>query len=224
MQCKRKSVPEIDENEDGARARIVEELVINFMHTEAVRLQKARSYSDEEPFLFPKDEHFSSDFGSALCHLVRNLEVANCKHWEWEDAAHKGFSIYQDLQKCMEGTLTIDRKNRSIEFTPNLALDLHGVIIRQALDTRNSGNDERDLALLTAAYKATCPQLDFDAVKEQINIHHLENGQHIAQLSGEVRNCARLQKILSVKLTQSQTDQSIMTIATALGDPADFSR
>ena len=223
LQRKRKSHPEIDEIEDGARARLIDELVINMMHTEAERLRKARSQPGENPHLFPEDERFSSDFGSALRHLVRGLEVRDIKHWEWEKAAHLAFAIYEDLVGHREGTLTIDRKSRSIEFTSDLKLDLNGVVIRQAVDTREAGKNAGTEALVAATHAASCPDLKLKTVTSEIDIHEMGNGQYIAQFRGEARVNARQQNILSVKLTQSKTDQSIVTIATALGDPVDFS-
>ena len=222
LRRKRKSHPEIDEIEDGARAQLVDELVINMMHTEAVRLKKARWQPGEEASLFPEDEHFSSDFGSALRHLVRDLEVKEIKHWEWEKAAHKAFAIYEKLRKCQEGTLTIDRKSGSIEFTSDLKLDLNGVVIRQAVDTREVNENAGSEALIATTHAASCPELKLDTAKSEIEIHELENGQYIAQFNGEARTIARQQKILSVKLAQSKTDHSVVTIATALGDPVDF--
>jgi len=220
MKCKRKSQPHIDEVEDGARARITEELVAKLMHSEAISLREARQQNTDQGQLFPEDESFSSDFYRSIKRLVSDLEVQRCKHWEWEEAAHEAFAIYDRLCVLKEGQVEIKRPSREITFSPDLIFDVKGICINQALDNRVFSENGKEKALVQVARKVIDSLTDFD--NSDFKFHEIAPSSYVVQTCGDARKVARQKKILTIKVSQSFTDQSIVTFATALGDPVDF--
>ena len=116
MMRKRKSIPEIDEVEDGARARIVEEMIAKIAHSHAVGIHEDR--------LFDESSRVNLNLLKDIVSLAEGLEVAGgrngfqgCKYWEWEKAILEGFRIYNMLRRCRRGTVTLDLEERSVTFT-----------------------------------------------------------------------------------------------------------
>ena len=115
MMRKRKSTPEVDEVEDGARARIVEEMIAKIAHSHAVGIHEDR--------LFDDSSRVNLNLLKDIVRLAEGLEVAGgrrgfqgCKYWEWEKAILKGFRIYNMLRRCRGGTVTLDLEARCITF------------------------------------------------------------------------------------------------------------
>ena len=220
MDRKRKSDTDVDEVEDGARARITEELVAKLMHGEAVSLQEARSEVKKDSSLFPKGESFSSDFYRSIKRLVNDLEVKDCKHWEWEEAAHEAFAIYNLLCEAKEGSIKVNRTSRKLSFSPEVIFDLHGVNINQTIDIRGASVQNGRDALLKVACEVIDPLNTF--AEGDFQFHPTSTNTHIVQTRGQARDIARQKKILTIKISQSFNDQSVVTFASALGDPKDF--
>jgi NTP pyrophosphatase (non-canonical NTP hydrolase) len=107
LKLKRKSRPEIDENEDGARAGIIEEGISTWIFNHGVRNADFRTAS-------------SLDYGllKAVRELVRGYEVEARPLWQWERAILEGFRIFRDLRHHRGGAVTIDLERRTIEFEP----------------------------------------------------------------------------------------------------------
>lgn len=105
LKVKRKSRPDIDENEDGARANILEEGISTWIFNHGVRNQDFRSVT-------------SLDYGllKAVHELVRGYEVESRPLWQWERAILEGFRVFRELKKHRRGTVVADLKNRSISF------------------------------------------------------------------------------------------------------------
>src|SRR5690606_16886041 len=95
MARKRKSDPEVDEVEDGARARIVEEAVVKAIHAEGVRLAAVRAVGATGPVqLFPGSGDISFSFLKGIRALVTDLEVAKNRLSEWEAAILDGYAVF----------------------------------------------------------------------------------------------------------------------------------
>ena len=116
MMSKRKSTPEIDEVEDGARARIVEEMIAKIAHSHAVGIHEDR--------LFDDSSRVNLNLLKDIVRLAEGLEVAGgrkgfqgCKYWEWEKAILEGFRIYNLLRRRRRGTVTLDLEARCVTFT-----------------------------------------------------------------------------------------------------------
>src|SRR5437773_655284 len=74
LKRKRKSQPKTDEVEDGARAIILEELVVAFVYGNA----KERKY-------YENIKHLDSEMLSTIKRIVRHLEVGTRRTKDWED-------------------------------------------------------------------------------------------------------------------------------------------
>jgi NTP pyrophosphatase (non-canonical NTP hydrolase) len=107
LKVKRKSRPEIDENEDGARARIIEEGISTWIFNHGVRNADFRNVA-------------TLDYGLLkACHeLARGYEVEARPLWQWERAILEGFRVFRSLKHHRGGAVTIDLGRRSIEFEP----------------------------------------------------------------------------------------------------------
>lgn len=107
LQLKRKSRPEIDENEDGARARIIEEGITTWIFNHGMRNAYFRNVS-------------TLDYGllKTVHEFVRGYEVEARPLWQWERAILEGFRIFSELKQHRAGAVTIDLDNRMIEFEP----------------------------------------------------------------------------------------------------------
>lgn len=127
---KRKSDPKVDENEDGARARIVEEAVINAIHAEGVRQARARSpsKSPNTQRLFANKSDISFDLLKLIKNFVRNNEVSRSRYWEWVDAIYDGCHIFHQLREEGQGTITVDLDQRTISFRPTVYVGLRGQV------------------------------------------------------------------------------------------------
>jgi NTP pyrophosphatase (non-canonical NTP hydrolase) len=125
---KRKSNRRLDEIEDGARARIVEEAVIKAIHSEGIRLARmtADTKTSNQMKLFPVRTDISSRFLNIIRSFVADLEASKNRHWEWEDAIIVGHQIFYSLRQEGQGTITVDLDKRLIEFRPEVCVELRG--------------------------------------------------------------------------------------------------
>lgn len=110
MRLKRKSQPEKDENEDGARAAIAEEAVANWL------------FSNAETHNFFKDPR-SLDFETLkiVREMTKKYEVRDIPFWVWEEAIREGFAVFCQLRDNGGGIVTIDLNARTIEYRPREA-------------------------------------------------------------------------------------------------------
>ncbi len=119
MARKRKSDPGVDEVEDGARARIVEEAVVKAIHAEGVRLAAVRAVGAAGPVqLFPGSGDISFSFLKGIRALVTDLEVAKNRLSEWEAAILDGYAVFHQLRLFGAGVVTVDMNERTITFQP----------------------------------------------------------------------------------------------------------
>lgn len=109
LKLKRKSDPKIDENEDGARAIIIEEGIATWIFNHA---KDHSFYSDARAG--------SLDYGllKQIQSMVQGYEVEQCGLWQWEKAILKGFEVFRKLRESRGGTVTIDLEEHTMDFTP----------------------------------------------------------------------------------------------------------
>lgn len=109
LKRKRKSDPKADENEDGARAMIIEEGIATWIFNHA----KGQD-------LYIEAKTGSLDYGvlKQIQSMVEGYEVARCKLWQWEKAILTGFEIFRELQLHRGGTVTVDMERHTISFEP----------------------------------------------------------------------------------------------------------
>ncbi len=130
MAKKRKSERKTDEVEDGARATIVEEAIINAIYAEGRRVYRLVAPATAiGPFqIFTDSSEISFTFLKRLETLANGLEVANSNYWEWEDAILEGFKIFNSLRKVGRGTVTVDLEKRTLAFSPRVFMDFSGKV------------------------------------------------------------------------------------------------
>lgn len=109
LKRKRKSDPKKDENEDGARAMIIEEGIATWIFNHA----KTHRFDGE-------DNQRSLDYNvlKQIRSMVEGYEVDKCQLWQWETAILKGFEVFRQLQKYRSGTITVDVLNHTMHFEP----------------------------------------------------------------------------------------------------------
>lgn len=131
LKLKRKSDPTVDEVQDGARARIVEEAVIKAIHSEGVRIARQKYIGPLRPHhqdIFPDADDISYGFLRFITSLVANLEVEKNTYWEWEDAILEGYRLFHNLRVHGQGTVHVDLNKRELTFSPDVHPDFAGAV------------------------------------------------------------------------------------------------
>ena len=94
---KRKSNPLIDEVEDGARAAIIEELIIAFIYS------NAREHS-----FYEGARHLDSDMLSTITKICGHLEVKIRLSSQWERAILQGYRAFRAVKDSKDVVVQID--------------------------------------------------------------------------------------------------------------------
>ncbi len=105
LKCKRKSNPDVDEVEDGARAAVAEEAVSFAVFRRA-----------KEMSLFKGVERVDFDLLKAVRQLVVGLEVAALPYWQWEEAILEGYRVFRRLTRNRGGAVEIDLNERRVVY------------------------------------------------------------------------------------------------------------
>lgn len=108
LKLKRKSVGAIDENEDGARAIIMEEGIATWI------FNHAKERGDD----FASVEVGKLDFAllKQVQTMVRGYEVHKCALWQWEMAILEGFKVFRELKAATVGSVVVNVEEHSIRF------------------------------------------------------------------------------------------------------------
>jgi NTP pyrophosphatase (non-canonical NTP hydrolase) len=102
---KRKSAPEIDENEDGARSQITEELVSLFIYHHALDHDLLKYSTSVDSGIIKKVQSF-----------VTKTEVKECSGKQWEKAILASYAVFNQLRSSDGGRVLVSKKNRSLIF------------------------------------------------------------------------------------------------------------
>jgi NTP pyrophosphatase (non-canonical NTP hydrolase) len=102
---KRKGQPKIDEVEDGARAKILEELVTAFIYSNAT---ERRYYEDIK--------HLDSEMLGTIKRIVAHLEVRVRRTADWENAILQGYKVFRHLLTDHEAVVELDLLNRTLKI------------------------------------------------------------------------------------------------------------
>ena len=107
LKYKRKSDPSKDENEDGARAMIIEEGLATWIFNHAFQ----RDY-------YADVTKGKLEYGllKQVQDMVKGYEVQNCPLWQWELAILDGFNVFRQLRDTGGGIVHIDLYQRTIRF------------------------------------------------------------------------------------------------------------
>ena len=105
FKLKRKSDPQKDEVEDGARAAIIEEAIVSLTY----------DYAEGQNLLEGQNEVDHSRI-KIIQKLSKGLEVSQCQPWEWKKAILKGYEMFRLLKANKGGKLILDLEKRDIFY------------------------------------------------------------------------------------------------------------
>ena len=105
FRVKRKSNPQIDDAEDGARALLIEEGIATWIFNHAHRLN-----------FFENVHHLDYGMLKAVRELVRGYEVERCPLWLWEEAILEGYKVFRALRHHRRGIVVADLSQRILTF------------------------------------------------------------------------------------------------------------
>ncbi len=106
LRCKRKSKPQKDEVEDGARAIIVEEAIAHTIFNYAL------GHSMLEGL-----DRLDHNILKLIGRMVRNLEVKECHLHEWQRAVLIGYEAFRALTKNRGGWLLLNAESQSLTYS-----------------------------------------------------------------------------------------------------------
>ena len=105
LNCKRKSTPTVDENQDGARARVIEEGVSATVFARSKRMG-----------LYDGVEQVDYDLLKTIQGFVRGFEVERVPLWQWEEAILMGHSVFRMLKMEEGGHVRVDLRRRDLTY------------------------------------------------------------------------------------------------------------
>ena len=107
FKIKRKSRPELDENEDGARAILIEEGIATLVFGRALQRK-----------LFADLPSLDYDLLKLVQDFVRGFEAERFAAWQWERAILDGFKVFRELIKPENrgGWIIADLDKHTLEF------------------------------------------------------------------------------------------------------------
>jgi NTP pyrophosphatase (non-canonical NTP hydrolase) len=243
MKRKRKSGQDlVDEVEDGARAEIVEELVIKAIHTEGNKLakQSGRCASDGPVRTFPSRGVITFRLLKSLREHVEGHEVAANQYWEWENAIFDGADLYFRLREETQGTVNIDMDSRSISFSPDVYVALSGAAVGSGLArARYQTSSEEAKAVLTpeefnataslselgrliAAKRAIMQALALDSRQfGELRLKLIGGRYPSVKASGSVQSEIWARNVITFQLAFVEDSAEVMCTATAVTDVKD---
>lgn len=107
LKLKRKSEHKIDENEDGARAIIIEEGIATWIFNHAAKRQFYAGFEDGR-----------LEYGllKQVRSMVQGYQVQECPSWQWEQAILRGFDVFRQLLANDGGTVKVDMEAHTIAY------------------------------------------------------------------------------------------------------------
>ena len=241
MKRKRKSNRKTDEVEDGARALIVEELVIKAIHAEGKRLYP-NDGGEDHPF-FPEMGHITFGLVKMVSEYARGLEVEVCQAWQWRKAIFEGSRVYCQLRREGQGTVTVDMDAATLSFDPRVVLGLSGVVRQMGTATAIVREEENASPWLSASEESEnagnfahaevvatkqaildalgIPQGEADDCREDLELSRTETGKFSVKASGQVLDKMWETGVLEFKSTVNQVDDVVVCTVLGLGDPKD---
>ncbi|MNV37929.1 hypothetical protein D3C71_1294640 [compost metagenome] len=104
FKLKRKSFPHLDENEDGARAGLIEEGISTWVFNAA------------KPHYFMGAERVDYNTLKTIKDFTQGYEVEDQPFWAWEEAILSGYRVFRELRDHRGGRVMIDLIDRDIRF------------------------------------------------------------------------------------------------------------
>jgi len=104
---KRRSDPKVDKNEDGGRARLLEEGLVHLIF---------RYGRDNNFFDGKTNARVTSSILNAIEAMVKGYEVQDRPLSLWNNAIINAFKVFLEVKKNGGGVITIDMKNRKLRY------------------------------------------------------------------------------------------------------------
>lgn len=104
---KRKSIPIVDETQDGGRAIVVEEGLTAWIFVRAKELN-----------FFKGQDKVSFDLLKGVSQFVRGYEVEKCPLKLWEQAILQGYEVFRQVRDKKGGIVVGNRATRTISYKP----------------------------------------------------------------------------------------------------------
>jgi len=230
---KRKYDPKTDEVQDGARATIVEEAIVKVIHSEGARLA---GHPTERVQFFTERSDITFRFLDLIRTFVMGLEVDKNKYWEWEDAIMAGHKVFYQLNKEEQGTVTVDLEARSINFRPEVFVDLSGTVsgfgsvMVNITDHTAPGEDITTPAAIERARQAAVKRAILQAVGNDnpspqdlamIDVKIIDRRRVSIKTRGRLRCEVWNRKIITFRTMLSEAGEGISGTALALSDARD---
>jgi hypothetical protein len=105
FKVKRKSFSNLDENEDGARAILIEEGLTTWIFETAQAHQ-----------FFANTNQLGFDLLKAVKGFVVGYEPQLLPMWLWERAILKGYAVFRELKEAKRGLVIADMAGRDLRF------------------------------------------------------------------------------------------------------------
>ncbi len=136
MGLKRKFSPSIDNAQDGARARIVEEAIVKAVHSEAQRAARSEGLTPEEARkrLFSDKNQIKHEFLKLIKTFAEKLEAEENQLWEWQRAIVEGHKLYSQLMEEKQGTISVDLTKRSVNFSSLVVADVRAPVVDTSIE------------------------------------------------------------------------------------------
>lgn len=109
LKLKRKSVSAVDENEDGARAIIIEEGIATWIFNDA---KNRKFYKDIQA------QRLDWAILQQVHSMVQGFEVKDVPLWQWEEAILEGFRVFRLLLANKGGIVEVNIANHSLSYRP----------------------------------------------------------------------------------------------------------
>ena len=109
FKLKRKSMPQVDEAEDGARAALIEEGIATWIFGQAIEMN---FFDGVEPGGLP------FDLLKQVRQFVSGYEAEKCAAWIWEEAILQGYAAFRYLRQNRRGRVHLDTNNRRLAIEP----------------------------------------------------------------------------------------------------------
>lgn len=97
LECKRKSAPNIDVVEDGARSGILEEMIVAYVYSNAA-----------ERSLYKGIKNLDSEMLATIKRIVAHVEVGRRRTQDWENAILQGYTAFRHLNEKGKGVIVVD--------------------------------------------------------------------------------------------------------------------
>jgi hypothetical protein len=107
LKLKRKSDKKVDENEDGARAIIIEEGIATWIFNDAKR---RKFYKDIQ------SQRLDWAILQQVRSMVQGFEVRDVPLWQWEVAILDGFRVFRELLDNKGGIVTVDVAKHALHY------------------------------------------------------------------------------------------------------------